>query len=307
MLGRASKGPLRVILHSGLGNQMFQYAAAKALAVEHGCDLLIDTVTGFKGDPYGRRYELGAFRLSARQLPGPCLKAGSLWPRLIFWATRKMETAAMRWWGCYYLPWLQKTSLRCAGMVFGYWQSPRYFESVDVHLREEFRLKEEPSSAVRQWLERLRGSHSAVVHVRLRHAESDGGEVVSPKLADSDRLEALLGYYRVAVVRLRAKVENPQWLVVSDSAQFDPRRLELPSDTPVVGPCLERSPAEDLWLISQARHKIIGPSSFGWWGAWLSPQESGLVLVPQVFRPGGSRRPSRGVYPPGWVTLGGSL
>ena len=51
MVARAFRGPIRVILHSGLGNQMFQYAAAKALAVERGCDLLIDTVTGFKDDP----------------------------------------------------------------------------------------------------------------------------------------------------------------------------------------------------------------------------------------------------------------
>jgi len=142
------------------------------------------------------------------------------------------------------------------------------------------------------------------VHVRLRHAESDGGELVSPKLANPGSLEGLLDYYRAAVACLRARVEDPQWLVVSDSAQFDPERLGLPSDTPVVGPHPVRSPAEDLWLLSQASHKIIGPSTFGWWGAWLSPQGSGLVVAPQVFRPGGSRRPSRGVYPPGWVIMG---
>jgi len=212
----------------------------------------------------------------------------------------------MRRRGCYYLPLLQRVSLRCAGLVFGYWQSPRYFEEIEASLREEYRLKEEPSPAICQWSERLHGCESVGVHVRLRHGVSARGQLVSQGTADSGRREAQLDYYRTAIAGMKGRVSDPYWFVVSDSAQFDPGRLGLPCDTPVLCGDSRRSPAEDLWLLSQARHKIIGPSTFGWWAAWLSDPQSGFVCVPSVFMPSGGRRPSRGVYASGWIILGDS-
>ena len=51
----------RVILESkgGLGNQMFQYAAAKSMAIDLGADLVIDDTLGFILDrQYKRKFEL---------------------------------------------------------------------------------------------------------------------------------------------------------------------------------------------------------------------------------------------------------
>ena len=303
MSASGARRAIRVILHSGLGNQMFQYAAAKALAVERGCELLIDPVTGFQHDPYGRRYELGAFQLRSACLPEACPEGRSLRVRAALRALRELETSAIRWWGRYYIPGLRTFSLRCAGVAFGYWQSPRYFEGMEAFLREEFRLRQAPAAALRQWAERLQSSESVALHIRLRHADSASGEVVSPRLAEPGRQEALLQYYRAAIACLKNKVRDPFWFVVSDSDRFDPGAVGLPRETPVVCGDSSRPPAEDLWLLSQAKHKIIGPSTFGWWGAWLSGPGGGTVCVPRVFRPGGSRRPAVDAYPAHWIKL----
>jgi hypothetical protein len=174
---------------------------------------------------------------------------------------------------------------------------------MEASLREEFRLRQAPAAALRQWAERLQSSESVALHIRLRHAESESGEVVSPRLAEPGRQEALLQYYRAAIACLKNKVRDPFWFVVSDSDRFDPGAVGLPRETPVVCGDSSRPPAEDLWLLSQAKHKIIGPSTFGWWGAWLSGPGGGAVCVPRVFRPGGSRRPAVDAYPAHWIKL----
>jgi hypothetical protein len=82
------------------GNQMFQYAAAKALAVERGCDLLIDTVTGFKDDPYG-----GATNWEpppVRGAPSGCIREGRRSLASAHVPSHAELEAAARWAGCYY-------------------------------------------------------------------------------------------------------------------------------------------------------------------------------------------------------------
>src|SRR5690348_13268928 len=56
-----------VKLMGGLGNQLFQYAAARSLAVQNEAELCVDTITGFRRDFLFRRtFELGTFPIKAR-------------------------------------------------------------------------------------------------------------------------------------------------------------------------------------------------------------------------------------------------
>ena len=48
-------------LRGGLGNELFQYAAMRALSLRLGLELKLDIHTGFARDPYHRKYMLGAF------------------------------------------------------------------------------------------------------------------------------------------------------------------------------------------------------------------------------------------------------
>ena len=61
-LGRAGRQPMLLLrLRGGLGNQLFQYAAGRALALRNHVPLWLDPTSGFRGDPYGRSYDLGGF------------------------------------------------------------------------------------------------------------------------------------------------------------------------------------------------------------------------------------------------------
>src|SRR5215475_2506876 len=56
-----NRGRVTARVNGGLGNQLFQYATARALALRNGVPLTIDHLTGFPRDFYKRRYTLEHF------------------------------------------------------------------------------------------------------------------------------------------------------------------------------------------------------------------------------------------------------
>ena len=56
-----------LVLRGGLGNQMFQYAFAKNLAITTNSKLIIDTKSGFYFDIYKRKYELNQFKIQEKK------------------------------------------------------------------------------------------------------------------------------------------------------------------------------------------------------------------------------------------------
>src|ERR1700691_2403595 len=62
------KPELIVRLKGGLGNQLFEYAAGRALALRNNVPLWLDTTSGFLDDPYGRHYELGSFKVQSERI-----------------------------------------------------------------------------------------------------------------------------------------------------------------------------------------------------------------------------------------------
>ena len=49
-----------------LGNQLFQYAAARQIASNNNVELIIDSISGFKRDPFCRENLLNYFSISAK-------------------------------------------------------------------------------------------------------------------------------------------------------------------------------------------------------------------------------------------------
>src|SRR4029079_19591457 len=69
---------------------------------------------------------------------------------------------------------------------------------------------------------------------------------------------------------------------------------------------VDRPTLPSLAIMSRFRHFAIGPSTFHWWGAWLSSVPGKRVIAPSEgpFRPG-SPRPSRDFWPTEWETQPG--
>lgn len=272
-----------VKLQGGLGNQMFQYAAGRALSVRLGAPLKLDRrrmdhpVEG--STPW--RYALGALNVreefadprEAADLSG---EAQTRLRRLSLRLRRASGIVPPR------ATVLRDRELRfltefheVSGDVYldGYWQSERYFLGISEIIRREFSLRRPLERIDREFGEEIAREESVSIHVRR-------GDYVSNPAAN--RFHGLCSeeYYRKCIAIVSEKVRAPRFVVFTDDPAWARGNMAVPPGTAFVDWDQPRDGSVDLELMRRCRHHIIANSSFSWWGAWLGSRQGSLVLAP---------------------------
>lgn len=303
---------IRVSLFGGLGNQMFQYAAGKALAKRHGVKLEFD-LSGFRVD------RLRSFLLDRLQVPETMSErdeaSASVKTAGYFFRARRRERIN-RVLALIGLPRLHSSpntyrephfhfdhSFETLGShteLFGYFQSERYFSSIADEIRCYFEPRESLGTEARVTAAKIAESALPVsVHVRR------GDYLQSTTASVHGVLDE--NYYRKALAVLGDCVgHSPDLFVFSDDRDAAAQVLNFvpPARVTYVQGDPNR-PWEDMALIARCRHHLIANSSFSWWGAWLNQSRDKIVIAPRSWftQKGLLTRDTRDLYPPGWVQL----
>jgi hypothetical protein len=292
-----------VELVGGLGNQMFQYAAARTLADRLGTDLGLD-LRPFSV-PNGRPYRLGRFNIRAtvvdeRELFGTHgvrslrrrLTTGAL-DRLRLLVRRPRPRFASATRVVHQGPAYSQVLERAAdhSWLSGYWQSELYFSrSVDA-VRADLTLRAlSPRSAA--MATRLASMpYPVAVHVR----RGDYAHVASTRAYHGLCSES---YYQSAIAHVRRRVPHADFIFFSDEPDWVADHLG--SDAALVVTDNDDRPEEDLYLMTCCRSHVIANSSFSWWGAWLARSDE--VVAPSAWyqAPG---LDGRDIVPPRWTRL----
>jgi hypothetical protein len=304
---------ITVSLIGGLGNQMFQYAAGKALAERHGVKLALD-LSGFKilQNHAQRSFLLDRFCVPEADLLNASADTEtannfirSLWKQRIDRLLRraslpKLPVSATNYREPHYHYDPAFEALGPQTSLFGYFQSERYFSSIAATLRDCFSLREPFGPAAGEVLARIERSRLPVsVHVRR-------GDYLKPGTTE---FHGILGesHYRDALGRIEAALgEGADFFVFSDDPGaaeevlnfVPPWRLTHAHGDP-------QRPWEDMALMARCRHHVVANSSFSWWGAWLNRSPDKIVVAPRAwFTPDElSRRDTSDLYPPGWILI----
>ena len=258
----------------GLGNQMFQYAAGRSLAMTHGCRLKLD-ISGFDRYAIHNGYELGLFNVKAeiasmeevRRLVGTS-------PRIARFLRKRIGIGK----ASYHL----EKGFSFDRQFFdqtpplyldGYWQSWKYFEPYASQIREEFTLPKPLDGTNSELAKQIGRVESVSIHVRR------GDYVANPLLS---RVHGFVGveYYKKAVRRIYDAVSCPWFFVFSDDMAWVKSHLGLVDNVTFVDHNSGTASYEDMRLMSLCRHHIIANSSFSWWAAWLGHQADQLVFFP---------------------------
>jgi len=269
-----SDAPVIVRLEGGLGNQLFQYAAGRTVALETGRKLLLDPSAYFEDRL--RSYQLDHFAIAARPLRGgdvPLLQLRR--SRLRGIVPRRWRYAIVRETFPGRLPvWSERAGGNDAGAPYliGYWQSDRYFAAAADTIRRECRLRKPADRANAATLESIAGCDAVALHVRR-------GDYVSNPAATAYHGLCGLDYYQTAIRRLCESVARPHFFVFSDDLDWVRANLDTGHPTTWVGDNAE-TPWEDLRLMAACRHFIVANSSFSWWGAWLGEWPGKQVIAP---------------------------
>ena len=278
-----------VALEGGLGNQMFQYAAGRALSLRAGTTLALDLRPLLRQGQ--RAYGLGAFSLSEVSLiteGEPPARPGKIrrWLRRLTGGKQTFREAGF----------VYDESIRSVNppaRLEGYFQSERYFEDVAEVIRADFTPPADELGRLDALASRLLPSGPKVaLHVRR-------GDYTNPATM---AVHGLMGpdYYARARSLIAERTGPSAVCVFTDDPAWVRASLELPADSVFVSEHT-RSAVEDLILMSRCSHHITANSSFSWWGAWLNPKPDKVVVTPSRWFQPASGLDTRDLRPAGWL------
>lgn len=284
----------------GLGNQMFQYAAGRALALRRGVPLLLD-LSDFTGYQLHQGFELERV-FSCRvdvatpqemrtvlgwQSPRHVRRVISR-PSLRFLRNRSFIVEPHY----HYWPRLSEVPQPC--YLRGYWQTERYFADELETIRADFTFCQPLTDSNIELAEEIRATNAVSLHVRR-------GDYVSNLKAQATHGVCSLDYYRAAIKYICDRVEAPRYFVFSDDMDWVRDNLKIIYPCHYVDHNRGMESFNDMRLMSLCRHHIIANSSFSWWGAWLNPRADKLVVAPKKWFANSNN--TKDLLPTGWVAL----
>ena len=243
-----SEGKTTVRLKGGLGNQLFQIAAAKSLALSKGGDLTIDM------NNVGAPSELSHNK--------PQFYLDNIFRNIK--VEPKAAEAELYNESHYHFQELPKWDNIC---LHGYFQSEKYFKEHESEIRTMLKADQKTEEHLQsKYGEILSKDNTVSLHVR--RGDYIGKEQFHPII---DK-----GYYEQAI----EKHSGATFLVFSDDISWCKDNLpEGPEYVFVEG----NKDYEDLYLMSKCAHNIIANSSFSWWGAWLNENKDKQVTAPSIW------------------------
>jgi len=258
-----------VKLAGGIGNTLFQYATARALALHNEAALYVDkTYYDNPNRPWPFPYELDDFQIEA--------------------SVKLRHGKQIREPHYHYSPGIIREHKEDV-FLDGYFQSEKYFCEYRDIIIGDFALKNRPSFLCQQWEKTIRECDFPVaVHIRR-------GERVKHKRARQTHGLVPAEYYMEAMGIIEAKASKiPTHILFTDDPVWAVENIKTKV---VVG----TSAPEDIYLMSLCKGAIIPNSSFGWFGAYL--QRPGNIVVAPKNWDAGRGDNDKDVIPDRWNKL----
>jgi hypothetical protein len=269
-----------VRLQGGLGNQMFQYALARSMAMQLNTKFLLDARFLLNRTPRPnftfRDYDLSIFNLEAsfykedKKISGFKVYADKILTTIAKYIKKKFPNAISK----YFIEqhfhfdtnFLEKGSdVYC----IGYFQSYRYFEKIKSVLINDFSFKNPIDTNCLPLLNKIKSTNSVCIHVRR-------GDYVNNSYYSSTSMN----YYAEALKTLISIEKNIELFLFSDDVEWCKLNVNLGLPINFVDESFAGYKAKNHFeLMRNCRHFIISNSSFAWWSAYLSLNEDKKVFV----------------------------
>jgi hypothetical protein len=257
----------------GVGNQMFQYALGKALAIKNKTDLVLDLTSFVNND--NRIFLLDQFNTNINKVhinKIPYHKR-ELRPNKIISKLSKYFNFGLNVYSephFHYDP----NVLFCKDQSYicGYWQSEKYFEKIKEIIFKEFRLKTPLDSNSNEYFDIINRTNSVAVHVRRCDYKNN------------ERLYLLNeDYYSKAFNFVLKNVKNADFYIFSDDINWCKEHFRFDIPFKFVE---SKNDLIDFELMRLCKHHIIANSTFSWWSAYLSENHNQIKIAPlNWFKP----------------------
>lgn len=277
---------MTVQIAGGLGNQLFQYATARRLALQNGVPLTLDHLSGFARDFYKRRYLLDRFDVRGDTID-PRAAYATNWGRLRrnirVRLNQSRDLAAktyIREDNTRFDPRMLDLKVSRPIYLEGYWQYEGYFADIRETLCEELTLRTPHDEQNLEVARKIRSVAAVCLHVRRLHGVPNTADA-KPVMNPSWKHYVDPSYFQKAVELMAQKVESPHFFVFADYPDWAKEHIRAPYPIEFITHNGAERDYEDFWLMGQCRHFIVANSTFSWWAAWLSRNPGKIVIAPR--------------------------
>ncbi|NHZ84837.1 MAG: hypothetical protein GWP19_03035 [Planctomycetia bacterium] len=279
-----------VKINGGLGNQLFQYAVARAISIKLNRKLLLDDSwyrdihsLENQSDPNAttkRDFLLNNFniqsrviskahinfikRLEIRSKQSTFLKFLLDGPLNNF-SFEKIDHANFS---------LMAVEKSPNVYLTGYWQNNNIIEEYKNLFSGELLLKHPISTHNETYLKSIISTNSVAIHFRR-------GDYISKPNTRKVHAACSDDYYYKSIEYIQKKNSNLHYFIFSDDISWVRNNFTFSTNITFVDN--EKPVYEHLFLMSQCKHQITANSTFSWWAAWLNPNKDKIIITPKYW------------------------
>ena len=272
-----------VRIAEGIGNQLFMYAHAYALSKKINYDLYIDNTSGYFQKKNIRSYELDKFNINASlsdkkyRFDNFLLNLNrNLLKKIDIYKTNKsflIESKNRNKITNYY----DTSKLNFSDILYveGYYETEKYFKDFANDLKKKFTINEKYLEKNNKYIDLVKNSNSVSISVR-QHRFSERRQINYSKSIKF--VQNTVNYINKAVIFFKNKIPNAKFFIWSNdfvglNEYFDENEFTFIKNN-------ANKSINDFNLFKYAKHFIVGPTSFHWWGAWLNQNRNKICVRP---------------------------
>tara|TARA_A100001234_G_C12573254_1_gene362742 strand:- start:94 stop:1026 length:933 start_codon:yes stop_codon:yes gene_type:complete len=306
---------LIVEIAEGLGNQFFMYAHAYSMAKKLNYDLFIDHKSAYSLKKNTLRnhqkYMLNSFNIAQNYAPNKyiydnrtkrILKKIAIFidnykDKKIFFIEKQIKINNSKKVKNYNN--LSEYNFSDNIYVQGNFENYRYFNQYKDELSNFFVLKKKLINHDNSLIDKLSSSNSISIHIRRNRFSDQIGLTDTVKSQEKSDLftNEIINYINRSINYIEGKVQNPEYFIwTNDRDNFEQvaKKLIIKKFN-----LINNNAIHDFDLFQYAKHFIVGPSSFHWWGAWLNKNPHKICIRPLKLNPSNNEN----FWPEDWVSL----
>ncbi len=293
-----------VKISEGLGNQLFMYANAYALAKKFNFHFNLDPYSGFYKNNL-RSYMLDNFNISANV-------ASSDWTfpnnyknlikkikiKLDFFKKKKSFLFEIK--NKDKLTKYNPLNLENTNDIFyidGNFESEKYFLDYRNNLLNEFSFKNLIKD--NKYLKVINNHNVVSICIRQnRFSERPNNKFDTDAINKSNKFVTdTVDYIYRSIEFIKTKIDNPVFLLWSNDFTDLDKYFPINEFQYVINN--DNKILNDFFLLTQCKYFIVAPSTFHWWGAWLSNFENKICIRPKNLNPSNNQD----FWPEKWISI----
>ncbi len=295
-----------VKISEGLGNQLFMYANAYAISKKFNLHLNLDPYSGYYKSNF-RSYMLDNFNISS-DIASPNWIFSNNYRNLIkkikisldFFRSKKsfLFEFRNRDKSTYHYP-LNLKNTNDIFYIDGNFESEKYFLDYRKELLNEFSFKNENEFINNKFLNMINNENVVSISIRQnRFSEREKNKNNIESIQKSELfVKETIDYVYKSIEFIKTKIHNPKFLLWSND--FNNLQKYFPKNEFYYIENPDNKILNDFYLLTQCKNFIVGPSTFSWWGAWLSEKNDKICIRPKNLNPSNNKD----FWPQDWISI----